>query len=259
MPRRFPGVDPYIEDQGYWPDFHGSFITYIRDTLLNHLPDNYEAVIDEQFRLFDASNDHLTVEPDVAVVELGRRPNPTRGSSFGGTTLLEPVQVTIGEFDPETIRHSWVEIRRFPERRLVAVIELLSPTNKYGKGRIEYLTKRRGYVHQSIHLIEIDLLLRGARLPVIEPLPAGDCYAIVARARSRPRADVYAWSIRRTLPPIPIPLLPPDPDILLDLAALYETAFERGRYSRRLDYSRALQAPLKEEDQAWAAALTISH
>ena len=28
MPSPFPGIDPYLESQGYWPDFHVSFIPY---------------------------------------------------------------------------------------------------------------------------------------------------------------------------------------------------------------------------------------
>ena len=33
MPSLFPGIDPYIEAQGYWGDFHPSFVTYCRDSL----------------------------------------------------------------------------------------------------------------------------------------------------------------------------------------------------------------------------------
>ncbi len=30
MPSPFPGIDPYLESQGYWPDFHAQ----IHDLLL---------------------------------------------------------------------------------------------------------------------------------------------------------------------------------------------------------------------------------
>jgi hypothetical protein len=29
MPSRFPGVDPYLESQWFWPDFHATFIVYL--------------------------------------------------------------------------------------------------------------------------------------------------------------------------------------------------------------------------------------
>ena len=35
----------------------------------------------------------------------------------------------------------------------------------------------------------------------------------LSRADRRPDADVYAWTVRDPLPSIPIPLLPPDPDV----------------------------------------------
>ena len=55
MPNRFPGVDPYLEYQGFWPDFHASFITYWRDALVQQLPDNYEARIDERVNQLDVA------------------------------------------------------------------------------------------------------------------------------------------------------------------------------------------------------------
>jgi hypothetical protein len=66
---------------------------------------------------------------------------------------------------------------------------------------------------------------------------------------------VYAWSIRQALSPIRIPLLAPDPDIWLDLAAIYETTFERGRYARSIDYGSPLSIGLAPEGRAWAEAL----
>ena len=53
MPSPFPRMDPYLEDPAYWQDFHRSFITYCRDALLDNLPDEYEARIDEQIRLIE--------------------------------------------------------------------------------------------------------------------------------------------------------------------------------------------------------------
>jgi hypothetical protein len=38
MASPFPGLDPFIEAQGFWPDFHARFITYLCDTLAETLP-----------------------------------------------------------------------------------------------------------------------------------------------------------------------------------------------------------------------------
>ncbi len=43
MPSPFPGIDPYLESQGYWSDFHASLILYCRDALNDILPESYEA------------------------------------------------------------------------------------------------------------------------------------------------------------------------------------------------------------------------
>ena len=84
------------------------------------------------------------------------------------------------------------------------------------------------------------------------PLPPGDCLAVVVRSGKPEVAEVLAWSIRRPLPAIPIPLEQPDPDVSVDLAALFATAYERGRYGRLIDYARPLDLPLRPEDKEWA-------
>lgn len=253
MTNPFPGVDPYIEAQGHWPDFHARFITHLCDELGNRLPDRYEAVIDEQFQLFQADLDEVVIrpaEPDVAVVRTSGRPYPSDSGPIS-TALLEPVTVTV--FTEEvTHRHSWIEVRRSADRKVVTVIELLSPTNKSGKGRQDYLRKRNALFQQPVHLVEIDLLIDGPRLPTITSPPTGDCLAMVARVGRRPKADVYAWSNRRPLPTLPIPLSEPDPDVPLDLAAAYSLTYERSRIGRRLRHGQPLTLSLAASDRSWA-------
>jgi hypothetical protein len=153
--------------------------------------------------------------------------------------------------DLEEIHHRWIEIKRLPDRSLVTVIEFLSPTNKIGSGRIEYIEKRNQWLRQPVNVVEVDLLLGGQRLPMRGPLPAGDCYALVSRSGCRPNCDVYAWSIRRPLPEIPVPLSAPDPDIALDLAAVFAQAYDDARYDDSVNYSTPLALPLAPEDLAW--------
>ena len=132
---------------------------------------------------------------------------------------------------------------------------MLSPDNKAGPGRGQYLAKRAVLLGSPVHLIELDFLVGGHRLPMGRPLPPGDAYALVARGDRRPDCDVYAWSIRRRLSTIRIPLKSPDPDVLLDLGALYDSTFERGRYARSIEYTSPLSIGLAAEDRAWAEDL----
>ena len=53
----------------------------------------------------------------------------------------------------------------------------------------------------------------------------------------------------------PFPLLPPDPDIPLDLEHALRTAYVRARYDLRIDYTQPPAPALLPEDTAWATAL----
>ncbi len=65
--------------------------------------------------------------------------------------------------------------------------------------------------------------------------------------------EVFAWSIRRALPKLPIPLKAPDADVILDLAQAEETTFNGGRFEQNLLYGRPVPATLAEADRAWVA------
>jgi hypothetical protein len=88
-----------------------------------------------------------------------------------------------------------------------------------------------------------------------QELPPGDFFVLTSRAERQPKCDVYGWSVRQGLPRIPIPLLAPDPDVILDLQAVFATGYERGRYARALDYAAPLDLPLPPADRAWAEEL----
>jgi len=134
---------------------------------------------------------------------------------------------------------------------------VLSPDNKRAgsDGHREYLSKREAVLQSTAHLIELDLLRGGRRLPTIEPLPPADYYAFVCRAQHRPRAEVYAWTLRHRLPTIPVPLAADDPDVMLDLQAVFDTVYERAGYDYSLDYHRPVEPPLSDADAAWVREL----
>jgi len=55
MPSPFPGMDPYLEDPAFWPDFHARFLYNWSDALADLLPEQYEARIDETVRLVEVN------------------------------------------------------------------------------------------------------------------------------------------------------------------------------------------------------------
>jgi hypothetical protein len=163
---------------------------------------------------------------------------------------MEPETLTLPEF--LEVREAYIEIATIPGGEVVTTIELLSPTNKAGTGRGEYLAKRRALLRRGINLVEVDLLVGGERLETVETLPRGDYYAFVSRASRRPECDVYAWGLRHPLPTIPVPLKAPDPDVPLDLANVFTLTYDRQRYGPTLPYGSAPGVPLAADDLAWA-------
>lgn len=253
MPSPFPGMDPYLESQGYWHDFHPTFLTACRRALTAVLPRHYAALVEEQISLVDVADTTQVYKPDVGVT-LGK----TRSSlpvGRGVVATLEPIDLPIALEDLDEVRNRWIEIKRLPDRSLVTVIEILSPTNKLSPGRSEYIEKRKQWLGQPIHLVEIDLLVRGRRMPMGGGLPRADYFAFVSRTARRPICEVYGWSIREILPVIPIPLAAPDPDIPLDLGAVFVQTYNDARYDDSVNYAAPLDLPLSAEDRAWAEQL----
>ena len=248
----FPGMDPYIEGEGFWRDFHASFIAYWRESLLAQLPDHYDVRIDEQVRLVPAQSDASGPKrPDVAVVQTraGARTGVT-GHGAGGVATIEPV--SIANVELEESRDTWLEIYYRPDDSLVAVLELLSASNQMGPGRDQFLARRIELLRREVHLLELDLLLSGTRLPLGGPLPAGDYFALLSRVERRPICDVYAWGLRDRLPRVPVPLRAPDADVAADLGELFSATYDRGGFGRRLRYSGELSLPLSAGDKAWS-------
>ena len=253
MANPFPGIDPYIEDQGLWPDFHTSFLVACRRALLRGMPRHYDARIEERLTVVTQEEDEAPYRADILVTSRTPHGPPHRAEAGPMGEAMRPVTIPFAP-PAETVVERWIEVRRQPGRALVAVIELLSPSNKVGPGRREYLRKREEFIRQSVHLVELDFLLRGRRLPMAFSLPEGDTFAFVARADDRPDCEVYAWPVREALSTIPVPLDAPDPDVKLDLGAVYASAHEEGEYDRTIDRLRPLAAPLRPDDLAWAEA-----
>lgn len=161
-----------------------------------------------------------------------------------------PRYVVLVEEDVYPIR-AYLTVRYRETREVVTVIEFLSPTNKSPDGRNEYLRKREEVLQSPAHLVELDLLRGGERLPTVELLPPGDYYAFVSRVPHRPKAAVYAWPLSHPLPAIPVPLAGENPDVWLNLQLAFTTVYERAAYAYSLDYRQPVQPPLNETDAAW--------
>jgi hypothetical protein len=253
MKSPFPGMDPFLEHPAFWSDFHIRFINAWCEAIADALPPHYEATLGERVYLVEHDPEmRKRGFPDVAVVHDDSSPSVPGGSSSGAATL-EPVTIPLAIL--EGPHETYIEILHQPDHSLVATLELLSPANKEQPGRTEYLAKRRALIYQQVHLVELDLLLGGHRLPMEKPLPAADFYYLLSRSDRRPDCDVYRWKLPKLLPTLPVPLRAPDPDIFVDLGAVFATAYARGRFFRRIKYAGPIPAVVSERDRAWVKSV----
>lgn len=258
MAGQFPGIDPFLEFQANWPDFHNRLITEICNDLGARLPDAYVARVDERVEVVIPETESLTIyRPDVLVGRFGDVSGGGPAPESSASDVTKPIVTEILDRDPEEVRLTFVEIRSSPGLELVTVIEVLSPANKSWQGRHAYLEKRDKLHASRINLVEIDLLLSGAPLPMKQRIPPGGYYAIVARGVRLPLAELYRWTVHDPLPRLPIPLAEQDADIVIDLQALATRVYDLGRYVQTLHYDRPLpeSAQLSPADRAWVESL----
>src|SRR5262249_29145482 len=151
-----------------------------------------------------------------------------------------------------SVPHWFVEIRDVRGQRLVTDIEFMSPTNKRGRGRKEYLARRRRILRSEVHLLEIDLLRRGRRVPTQESLPDAPYFVFLNRVEKQPIMDVWPIALRSTLPPVPVPLSEGHPDVLMDLQLALGTIYDALHYELIVNYRQPPEVPLTSEDAGWA-------
>jgi hypothetical protein len=241
-------MDPYLEGS-LWMTVHTQLSAEIARQLAPKLRPKYLALTTERFVYEEPDSVAVatsSVYPDVGIAESGQR----ESIGMPATVAKPPLRVTT--LMPVPIPHVTVEIRDTANRQLVTAIELLSPTNKRGEGRAEYLAKRRRILLSTAHLMEIDLLRQGQRPPMREALPDAPYFIFLSRAENRPITDVFPITLADSLPIVPVPLLAADPDVPLDLQAALGNIYDLLGYDLAIDYSQPAEVPLPPELQTWA-------
>jgi hypothetical protein len=243
-------MNPYLEQEDAWHDFHERFLPVAAAMLEAQVGPNYIVKIDENVYVHDLTDGErrLLGRGDVFMAE-----SRSAGDAGSGTALLEaPVSVDLPEIDREF--ESFIEIRDRRSRQVVTVIELLSPTNKNpGPNREQYLAKRGRILNGDTNLVEIDLLRGGPRMPM-EPAPECDYLVLVSRAARWPAAGVWPVQLRDPLPLVPVPLRPGDVEPRLNLKSALDRVYDEAGY-RKYVYEETPQPPLSDEDDAWAREL----
>lgn len=251
MPSPFPGMDPYFEGP-LWTSVHSQLAVEIARQLTPMLVPKYAALTERRLVLVTPDvEDGVTISTtslrsDAAVVT--SRPGEPEGAV---AVAIEP-PLHLATRLPQPVPELTVEIRDTEHLHLVTAIEVLSPWNKTGKGYDEYVEKRQKLLLSTAHLIEIDLLRAGQRVPMQDPLPPADYFVLVGRADRRPVTDVWPIQLNETLPnKIPVPLLKGDPDVLLDLQRVVTSVYDAFGYRYLIDYSQPPRVPLPATSMQW--------
>lgn len=252
----FPGMDPWLERPELWPDFHNGLIEAIRGALSPRVLPRYLVRVESRIALLTGYDIDLIDRPDVALWNAGL--TAPRHPSNADVALLEraevePIEVAVPVDD---IEETYLTVKEVSTRKLVTVIEVLSPTNKCGHdARREYVEKRRSLIRSRTNYIEIDLLREGRPMPLEPPPPPNDYRILVCRGWTRSKALVYVFPWTVPVPSIPVPLLLEDDEPVLDLNGMLHRLMELARYDLEIDYHRLPKPPLREADAAWAAAI----
>src|SRR3954447_933613 len=147
-------MNPFIEQSDLWPDFHTKFLAAINERLVPQVRPTYIVLLEQHIYVHEQPPNHP--EPvgraDVSVAHSEQDAERRNRAAVLDMDAPAEVELTF----QETERIPFLEVRDRKNRELVTVLELLSPTNKRGEDRKEYITKRRALLTSNAHYIEID-------------------------------------------------------------------------------------------------------
>lgn len=221
MPSPFPGMDPYLEDEKFWPSFQHHFVASLYQVLKPVL----------------INTDRM----DRYRARVGQRRYVIEVPLF--TSVLREEQV-----------EEYIEIRQRSDGQLVTLIDVPSPVNKTrAAGRDAYLARRRDAQREGANLVEIDLVLQGQ--PLLEysrdNLPEWNYLVTVVRRHQPERYEIYSSTIRKRLPRFKLPFAPSEHDGVVDLQIAFNWAYESGGFGSQIDYQRPPNYVTNEEDLRW--------
>ena len=256
-------MDPFLEINPRWECFHGWFVRKLAEQSLPKAQ-SLDCWIDVERTIYQRL-------PSGEVLLVGR-PDDLAGTSFDNSgwrepqsfgnsvALLEPKAVHEVVLDYETmerVRQDYLVVRELGRfQRVLAVVEVLSPANKEGNYMARYREKRRRYIESRAHFMEIDLLREGENPArgLFPELPASAYFVFIARKTDFGRnEESYPIALRDPLPTIGLPVGPPRPDLPLDLAAAFRSAYDLSVRPGSIEYHQETppSPPMNELDLRW--------
>lgn len=249
----FPGVDPYLESRYLWKTFHGSLIGEITAALNASLPEGLAA--NPEARLY-ISPVESTIITDIHAPVVDREATAPQPRA---AVLDREVDHGVIAAYPEEERELFITIRSVQDwDEVVTVIEVLSPSNKRegSAGRVAYTSRQADLLDSGTNLVEIDLL-RGGAHTVAAPKDRlalqgeWDGLVVVHRPAHRWHFEYWFCKLENPLPQIKVPLTDQLDDFELALQPLYDCAYDKGPYRRRINYRENPPVDLDDTALAW--------
>lgn len=268
MPSPFPGMDPFLE--GYlWVDVHQALANKIRETLAPQIKPKYVARLEVRVVEDESVEAAIGVMyPDVQVLKTRRaresvalyhaQPQTKRRTvtrvdapKVDASNIVAPLTLALRD----EYRQVNVQVRDAGSNKLVTSIEILSPANKREPGLSAYREKWHRLYKSGVHLLEIDLLRRGARLAIYDDLHRA-CYQVaLARAKAH-KLEIWPLTLQDCLPVVPVPLRKPDPAVAIDLQEIFKAVYDIAAYDLTIDYRAEPPPPkLSPQDKKWVREL----
>ncbi len=266
----FPGMDPFLEINPRWEVFHGWFIRELARQSMGRARELGCRVDVERSVYGREPTGELVLlgEPDLLAREVAAVYHPEPKWSGGSVALAEPRAIHEVVLDPdemETYTQQYLVVRQTGDwPRVLAVVELLSLANKEGSYARKYREKRSQFLASTVHFMEIDLLRAGKNpsRDLFPELPRTPYFIFVARKTEMGRSEEgYPLRLQDPLPVVGLPLGPGRPDLPLDLAAAFRSAYD---LSYRPNWLRSYQdedlpaPPLDESDRTWVTQVLQS-
>jgi hypothetical protein len=154
-----------IEAAHLWAYFHKDWLLEMRQQLRPQLPSEYHVFVESESLLVspEADQPQAVSLPDLSVTRPGHGADkPVESTQRTGTAAVIELDEACELFTKYTLL-----IRRAPENRVVAALELVSPSNKGIGSRLDrekYLRKRDNFLEAAVNFLEIDALREGERL-----------------------------------------------------------------------------------------------
>lgn len=253
---QYAGINAHLhsvlQNEGGWADFHTRHIGSLANSLMaSLLPMGYITRVEDALQLrYFLDDDPAMPRADVSIWDV----QPTRPAPSGDVALqlVEDVIALPDLYELEVDAKPYPAIAIYKQNqrnKIVAWLELLSPSNKLSSEGQEYRSKRKHLLDAGIVFIELDYLhqtpttfKRFPNYATAKRRPEAHPYHIVV-LDPRPsfeegRATHRAFAVDDAIPPVQIPLSGDDV-IEFDFGIPYRKTYEEALYGLQnlVDYA----------------------